>query len=151
MQRRWMGSSLVAVVAVFSAGCSMVGSAGTPGSSAPPPPAEAPPAPAAPEVAGRWTGFMSVEGQGLNGTLDLDQDGHDLQAVFEAPDFGMVAEGAGSVDAAGRVVIRLTYNLQCEGTAELVGRRSPDGVVIDGTLTASDCTGSSEGSFTFRR
>ncbi|MEK9501304.1 hypothetical protein [Gaopeijia maritima] len=150
MKRRSMG--LVALAAVLSAGgCSMVGSPGATGSPAPPLDETPPPAAMAPEVQGRWTGFMSVEGQGLNGTLDLAQDGHDLQAVFEAPDFGMIAEGPGSVDPEGRVVIRLTYNLQCEGTAELVGRRSSDGVVIDGTLTASDCTGSSEGSFSFRR
>ena len=104
-----------------------------------------------PDVDGLWTGFLSVEGQGLNGTLDLEQDGEDLRAVFDAPDFGLVAEGRGTIDAEGAITLRLTYNLQCPGTAELTGRRSSDGTVFDGALTAADCTGSSEGSFTFRR
>lgn len=149
MQRRAIQSSaMLALVAL--GGCTLVGS--SPAGEAPAPEAGEPvPARELPMVDGRWTGFISVEGQGVNGTLDLTQEGPTLQGTFDAPDFGMVAEGGGTIDLEGRVELRLSYNLQCAGSAELVGRRSSDGAVIDGTLTASDCTGSSEGSFTFRR
>ncbi len=106
---------------------------------------------ALPDVSGAWTGYLSVEGQGLDGTLQIEQDGGELSVVFEAPDFGLRAEGAGSVSAEGEVAVTLEYDLQCPGTAELAGLRSDDGLVLDGSLSASDCTGSSAGSFSFRR
>lgn len=104
-----------------------------------------------PDVSGAWTGFVSVEGQGLQGTLQVEQDGEALAVVFDAPEFGMRATGDGRIDADGDLVVTLAYDLQCPGTAELDGRRSDDGMVLDGSLTASDCTGSSGGSFSFRR
>lgn len=125
--------------------------AATSGAPAAPPEPAPEESPAIPLVEGRWTGFLSMEGQGLNGSLRIEQDADRLSGVFEAPDIGMVAEGDGSIEADGRLVLRLAYDLQCPGTAELTGRRAENGTVIDGTLTASDCTGSSEGSFTFRR
>lgn len=109
----------------------------------------APPPP--PDVSGAWSGYLSVEGQGLDGTLQVEQDGSVLSVVFEAPGFGLRAEGAGQVSANGEVAVTLEYDLQCPGTAQLAGLRSDDGLVLDGSLTASDCTGSSAGSFSFRR
>lgn len=144
------GSSWAVLFLLTVAGCTPVGSSGP--AAQPQPPAEsAPPVSEPPPVAGLWTGFISVEGQGINGTLDLGQEGGDLEAVFDAPDFGLHAEGGGTIDGTGEIVLRLGYDLQCPGTAELVGRRSADGAVLEGALTAADCTGSSQGSFTFRR
>ena len=142
-------TSWIALLVVLASGCTPVASAG-PGGSPQPALESAEPA-EVPDVAGLWTGFISVEGQRVNGTLDLGQEGGDLVAVFDAPEFGLVAEGTGSITAGGEIVLRLTYDLQCPGTADLTGRRSTDGAVIDGALTAADCTGSSEGSFSLRR
>lgn len=145
-----LGSVLTALLLLGSAACTPVATGGSDGA---PRPASESTAPAveAPVVEGRWTGFISVEGQGVNGILDLDQEATDLLAVFQAPDFGLLAEGRGLIAADGGIVLRLAYDLQCPGIAEMIGERSPDGAVLQGTLTASDCTGSSEGSFTFRR
>lgn len=144
---RSLRSATLVATLVFAA-CSGGGTAGPVGAGAAASPA---PAPAIPDVSGEWSGFVSVEGQGIDGTLVLEQDGESLDAVFQAPSFGLAAEGTGTVSADGRVAIELTYNLQCPGQARMAGDLSADGMAMDGQLEAGDCTGSMLGSFRFTR
>jgi hypothetical protein len=109
------------------------------------------PAPAPPDISGQWSGFVSVEGQGIDGTLVVEQEGGALEVVFQAPSFGLVAEGAGDVSPDGTVSISLLYDLQCPGEARMLGDVSGDGLSIDGQLDAGDCTGSMSGNFRFTR
>lgn len=107
--------------------------------------------PSYPEVAGTYTGGVSVEGQGIDGTLDVTQDGPDLSLVFDAPAFGLVAEGSGTVAEDGTARAFLDYDLQCPGRAEMVGSFSEDGATFSGNITAVDCSGQVGGTFSFRR
>ena len=112
--------------------------------------ASGPPAPAYPSVAGEYTGGISVEGQGINGVLTIDQMEGELSIFFDAPSFGLAAEGDGLVAEDGSARARLSYDLQCPGQAEMVGQFTPEGV-FNGTITATDCTGQIGGTFSFRR
>jgi hypothetical protein len=106
-------------------------------------------------VAGEWTGLLSLDEASLPADLRLRQDGAELEGVLEARLGGeggdLVATGEGRIRSDGVVFLTLTYDLRCAGRLELEGRRSSDGFVIDGTVAARDCTGGSEGSFSFRR
>lgn len=118
------------------------------GSAAP----ESTPEPVAfPDVSGSWRGFVSVEGQGIDGTLTLTQTAGDLEAVFRAPAFGLRATGTGFVTREGAVEVVLDYNLQCPGEAVMQGQFAPSENQIEGDLDASDCTGAMLGSFRFSR
>lgn len=134
------------VALLFLAGCTRVGGGAGPAAGS-----ERPEPVRWPDVSGTWSGYVTVEGEGLDGTLRIQQDGPVLGAVFEAAALGLVAEGEGRIAADGSLRITLGYDLQCPGNAELEGRRAEDGLVLEGTLTASDCTGTTGGSFTFRR
>lgn len=107
--------------------------------------------PSFPDVGGTYTGGVSVEGQGIDGTLDISQEGPDLAVVFDAPSFGLTAEGQGTLGEDGSARVFLDYDLQCPGRAELVGRFSEDGTQFSGNITAGDCTGQMGGTFSFRR
>lgn len=107
--------------------------------------------PSYPSVDGSYTGGVTVEGQGIDGTLEVRQDGPELSVLFDAPAFGLVAEGAGTVEPDGSARIFLDYDLQCPGRAELAGRFTPDGTGFSGNVTAADCTGQIGGTFSFRR
>lgn len=137
------GASLLFVV--LAAACSSGGSAGPMGGPSPEP------EPAIPDISGQWSGFVSVEGQGIDGTLVVEQDGSVIEAVFQAPSFGLSAEGTGSITPEGEVELSLLYNLQCPGEARMDGDLSEDGLSIDGQIEAGDCTGSMMGSFRFTR
>ncbi|MBT8460969.1 MAG: hypothetical protein KJO44_00475 [Gemmatimonadetes bacterium] len=147
--RRARPSVLVSVLAcgVFAlAGCAVVGS-GSDGRTANDGPA--------PSIAGEWTGLLSLDDASMSADLRLRQSGGDLEGVLEARfDEGgtsLVATGDGRIRSDGVVFLTLSYDLRCAGRLELEGRRSSDGFVIDGTVSARDCTGGSEGSFSFRR
>ena len=104
-----------------------------------------------PALGGTWDGGVEVQGQSVKGELEVRQEGGVLDVDFRAPTFGLVASGAGTVDGDGVVSLRLDYDLQCDGTAELAGRASADGRRIEGTITAADCTGAVQGTFVFTR
>jgi len=123
---------MIAVLVV--AGCATVGSG-----------------PSFPEVAGTYTGGVSVEGQGIDGTLEVLQAGAELQVVFDAPSFGLSAEGSGTLNPDGTARVFLDYDLQCPGRAEFVGRFAADGTGFSGNVMAADCTGEIGGTFSFRR
>lgn len=107
--------------------------------------------PSYPSVAGEYTGGVSVEGQGIDGTFEIVQDGPQLQAVFDAPSFGLMAEGEGTLAEDGSARIFLDYDLQCPGRAEMVGNFTADGTRFSGTIAAADCTGEIGGTFSFSR
>ena len=108
-----------------------------------------------PSIAGEWRGLLSLDDASMSADLRLRQNGGNLEGVLEARfDEGgtdLVATGDGRIRSDGVVFLTLSYDLRCAGRLELEGRRSSDGFVIDGTVSARDCTGGSEGSFSFRR
>lgn len=108
-------------------------------------------APALPQVAGAWTGGVTVEGQTVPGTLTLAQDGAVLSASFVAPAFGLSAEGGGTISSDGGIEVQLNYDMQCPGTATMRGTLNDAGNSISGTVQASDCTGQMVGAFDFTR
>lgn len=107
--------------------------------------------PSFPSAAGDYEGSISFQGQSIPGTLEIQQAGSELQAVFRAPSFGLTAEGAGSIDSDGNIVMRLQYDLQCPGVAELTGVFQDGGQRLSGRLDAGDCTGEIAGTFSFTR
>ncbi len=104
-----------------------------------------------PSAAGEYEGSISFQGQSVPGTLEIEQAGSKLNAVFRAPSFGLRAEGQGSIDSDGNVEMRLQYDLQCPGVATLTGELDKDGQGISGRLDAGDCTGEIAGTFSFTR
>ncbi len=107
--------------------------------------------PSFPQVAGEWTGSISVQGEAVPGTFLITQTGADLEGTFRAPALELVASGSGAVLPNGSLSMSLSYNLQCPGTATMTGALSTDGTQISGRLLASDCTGNLDGSFRFSR
>lgn len=104
-----------------------------------------------PDVEGRYQGTVVVEGQSIPGSLDLEQDGATLSAVFEAPSLGLEARGAGQVSPEGEARIQVDYNLQCAGVAEMTGDFGEGASTFRGSVVASDCTGDLSGVFDFSR
>lgn len=102
-------------------------------------------------VAGAWTGAAVVDGGPIPGVLTLRQSGMSLQATFVSADGGVQAEGSGEVFADGTVEIRLSYDIECPGTATFRGTYSDADEALAGTILASDCTGRALGSFEFIR
>ena len=138
--------SVGACAAFALAGCAVVGSGS--GSRA----ADDGPAPS---IAGEWTGLLTLDDASMSAELRVQQRGGALEGVLEARFEGggsdLVATGDGRIRSDGVVFLTLSYDLRCAGRLELEGRRSSDGFVLDGTVSARDCTGGSEGSFSFRR
>lgn len=136
---------VMAIVAVLVTGCSAIRfgndtPADTP-RTPPPPPISA---------AGSWAGSWEVEGQEIQGTLDMLQSGSNLSARFTSETLGE-ATGSGKVEDEDRVRLELAYHTQCPGRAQLNGRILDQEARFRGTLVASDCTGDAAGSFAFTR
>lgn len=118
-------------------------------SSGPAPPPEPPALPPVPRIAGVYEGGFEADGQPIDGTLRLEQEGISITGSFESP-LGVSAEGAGEIDGE-EFLMDLTYVLECPGTARLRGRIREDGRLLTGTFDASDCTGGGSGTFRFER
>lgn len=103
------------------------------------------------DLAGTYTGGVTLQGQAINGDLEITQSGYDLTAAFSAPSMGLQAEGEGRVSDEGTVVMELGYDLECPGTARLSGRVRSDGRRLSGNVEATDCTGTVSGTFSFTR
>lgn len=131
--RIWKGAAALLTVG-FAAACATLGGG-----------------PSFPAVEGTYAGGVSVEGQGIDGTLDVMQDGPELSVIFEAPAFGLVADGAGTLEEDGTARVFLDYDLQCPGRAEMAGSFSEDGTTFSGSITAADCSGQMGGTFSFSR
>ncbi len=130
MRDRLLSSSTL--LALLAAGCTMVGRA-TP----------------VIDLAGEWNGALVLDGQTIPATLRLAQDGEDLDAALTAADIGTLARGAGSLSER-RVSLTVEYEVECPGTAVMVGTVVENGT-LEGTPEATDCTGTVDGGFTFRR
>ena len=104
-----------------------------------------------PSVSGDFVGQIAIQGQAVSGTLRVDQEAEALTATFEAPSFGLVAEGSGTVSGDGTIALSLEYDLQCPGVARLSGDVSADGRRLEGRIEAEDCTGPVAGTFEFSR
>ena len=109
------------------------------------------PAARAVSLAGSWAGVWEIEGQRIEGTLVVRQAASDLEATFASPALGGDATGDGSLEDDGRVELDLKYNLACPGTAKLTGNVQQEGTRLGGSLTATDCTGKANGTFSFAR
>ena len=103
------------------------------------------------QLGGAWDGWVDAGGQRIDGTLTLEQEVRSLEAAFVAPMMDLSAEGDGEVADDGAVWIELAYDLQCPGVALLEGTVSEAGDEISGTLEATDCTGTIDGTFRFSR
>ncbi|RMH22892.1 MAG: hypothetical protein D6701_00895 [Gemmatimonadetes bacterium] len=131
--------SVVLTAALTAAACASGGSGGG-----------EPAAPAVLNVAGVYEGAMNVEGTTIPGTLELVQTGTSIAATFSAPDFGITAEGGGTLTDT-LLQLDLSYNFQCPGQATLTGQVAPETMRYAGELLASDCTGDVAGDFSFTR
>ncbi len=144
-----LGWFVVTCGALLAAACTPVGSGQGPGT-APPTPDVAPER-TVPNLNGAWTGFLSVEGENLDGTLQIQQTGSVLSMVLEAPGFELRASGTGRVGPEGGITADLQYETTCPGVARLRGSLEADGLAMSGPLTVEDCTGSASGTFLFNR
>src|SRR5688572_22963192 len=92
------------------------------------PPVEPPRQEARPAVsaAGSWAGAWVVEGQRIQGSLELAQSGADLTARFSSSALGE-ATGSGKVGDDGQVSLELSYRTQCPGRARLTGQIMEEG------------------------
>lgn len=116
-----------------TAGCSSVGAGGP-----------------AYDLSGAWGGTVTAGGQQLYGNLQVEQDAEILSVSFSSAE-GVDAQGTGAIASDGSVTIELTYDLGCPGTAKLLGQVDEDGNRLSGQLSATDCNGTMEGTFSFQR
>jgi len=143
-------SSLFAVL-LGLASCQRVGpSVGEPSSPAPRP-AEPRAETRVADVGGDWDATLRLEGnpEGIPGVLVLRQEGGGLTGSFSSP-LGVNAAVTGSV-VGGTVALTLSYNIECAGTATLVGAVDGDRGQVEGTVEISDCTGEVTGTFELTR
>jgi hypothetical protein len=113
--------------------------------------ASAPAEPPPPEIAGSYSGTVSMAGQEtIFGNLRITQTASDLGLTFSFPEVGIEADGGGAVTDAG-FQGEVAYVLTCPGTAAVNGRIEEDGRVLAGTIQATDCEGTMEGTFRFIR
>lgn len=103
------------------------------------------------DLTGNWTGGVALEGENLEGNLEIDQSNEDLRATFTAAGVGLMSRGNGTVEEDGSFTLTMSYDVECTGTARLDGRFSADPDRLTGSFTATDCTGEASGTFDFRR
>ena len=104
-----------------------------------------------PEVAGHYAGVVVVEGQTIEGELEVVQVGPALTVIFQAPSFNLRALGDGQLQADGSARLQVEYDLQCPGVAEMTGDFTEGARNFRGSLVATDCSGELAGTFDFAR
>lgn len=109
-----------------------------------------PPQPAVADLAGQYTGTVSVEGQTLYGSLEITQEGPALELRFSFPDVALTARGEGTAHATG-FTGEVSYTLTCPGVATFEGTLDPEADRLAGTVRATDCDGTISGTFRFTR
>ncbi len=109
-----------------------------------------PPAPAVIQLSGSYSGNITVDGNVLPARMTVAQDGANLLLEFQVAEIGVATRGEG-VAHADRFTGRVPYEILCPGTAEFEGRLEEDGRVLAGTLRATDCDGTMNGTFRFTR
>lgn len=95
-----------------------------------------------------YRGSLQIEGERVPSMLRIHQVGRALTSRLTASDFGMEADGIGTLDGR-EVELTMAYGAACKGTARLVGRIAETTFLYTGRIIASDCTGEVEGSFSF--
>ena len=104
-----------------------------------------------PDVGGHWAGIVVVEGQTLEGELEVVQVGPALTVIFQAPALNLRATGDGQVHDDGSARLQVEYDLQCPGVAEMSGDFTDGERSFRGSLVATDCSGELAGTFDFSR
>lgn len=113
-------------------------------------PADPPPPPTL-ELAGNYSGSMTVDANFLPATLTVTQEGETIQIRLSVPDLGAVTQGTGTAGTE-RFTFRVPYELNCPGEATFEGRVDEEGAqALVGTLRAVDCDGVLNGTFRFAR
>jgi hypothetical protein len=114
-------------------------------------PAPEPPAPAPLQLAGTWTGSITVDANFLPTTLVVTQAAEGIEVRLTVPDLGAVTQGTGTASP-DRFSFRVPYELNCPGEATFEGHvDAEDGQAIVGTLRAVDCDSVLNGTFRFTR
>ena len=134
------GRFAAAALAVVAGACSLSGAGVAPVPGAGPGPAERPAAAVA-ERTLEYGGYMLVDGQSVPVVLRIrpGEDGR-IDGSLQIPELALVAHGAGALRD-GRLALQLSYGLDCPGQARLEARDVANGRRLEGTLSASDCTG----------
>jgi hypothetical protein len=109
-----------------------------------------PPAPAVIQLAGSYSGNITVDGNFLPARMTVGQDGAALTLEFQVAEVGISTRGEG-VAHTDRFTGRVPYQILCPGEAEFEGRLEEDGRLLTGTLRATDCDGTTNGTFRFTR
>jgi hypothetical protein len=112
--------------------------------------ASAPSEPPVAQVAGSYSGSINVQGQTLFGNMNLTQEGAAVTVQFSLPDIALSANGEGTATASG-MRMEVPYTIMCPGTAVFNGSLEEDGRTLSGTVTATDCDGTTNGTFRFQR
>ncbi len=95
-----------------------------------------------------YQGYLQMDGGRVQAALQLVRDGRRrVLGAFQGVS-GVVADGEGVLRGEALSLL-LTYGGDCPGRIELEGVWDQDARVFEGTVQASDCTGSSFGTFSF--
>lgn len=140
MADRHMAVMVAAVI--FASGCTMVRGAPTasPDGTATVEPFEQ----ANPEALRAYGGSVTFDGNRISLVLELVGADTEYSARLSIPSLDLDAGGEGRVDGE-RLVVELSYAGTCPGQLRLNGRFQDGMRRIEGSLTASDCTGEEEG------
>jgi hypothetical protein len=98
------------------------------------------------DLAGSYSGWMTVEGNDLQVTLTLTQQGDTLGVRMAVPDLGSVTQGSGMIDGEG-FMLQVPYDLGCPGQATFRGQQDAETRALRGSIQAADCNGTMSGSF----
>ena len=95
-----------------------------------------------------YQGVMMMDGGDISAALELVREGRRGLLGAMQTTTGIEAEGEGAVRGKG-FHLELSYGGACPGRMVLDGEWDPDTSSISGTISASDCTGSANGTFRF--
>jgi len=95
-----------------------------------------------------YQGFLEMDGGRVPAALELVREGRrDVRAALQATS-GLLADGEGELR--GRTLsLDLSYEGDCPGRMSLEGEWNQDERTYEGSVQASDCTGSGRGRFSF--
>lgn len=112
-------------------------------------PAE-PPAPPVVQMAGTFAGTLTVDGNVLPARMTVTQTGPTLGMRLNVAEVGIASEGEG-VAHPDRFTGRIPFQLTCPGEAVFEGFLEEEGRVLRGTVRATDCNSTMNGTFRFTR
>jgi hypothetical protein len=137
---------LAALTITSLIGCQVIG--GGPGRPTRDRSPEAPGAEFDPAEGEVYQGYLEMDGGRVQAALQLVRDGRRrVRGAFQGVS-GVVADGEGVLRGE-TLSLLLTYGGDCPGRMELEGVWDRGAKVYEGRVEASDCTGSSSGTFSF--